>query len=148
MPTTTYMVVDPRLDHSIRIPRPDLTVALGIPNACNKCHHNAAKGKRRHGPRAKVEQWYGVHRGPQHFAYAIAAGRQGKPEGREKLEALLRRKDQNAMVRASALILLSGYGAEAVQWAAVDALEDPEELVRAAAVRSLQDWSGQNWPAC
>ena len=43
------------------------------------------------------------------------------------------------MVRASALILLSSYGLEAVQWAAEDALEDPEELVRVAAVRSLQD---------
>ena len=26
MPKTTYMEVDPRLDHSIRIPRPDLSV--------------------------------------------------------------------------------------------------------------------------
>ena len=93
MPTTTYMVVDPRLDHSIRIPRPDLTVALGIPNACNKCHHDAAKGETPQWAQAKVQQWYGEHRGPEHFAYAIAAGRQGKPEGRDKLQAVLRRKD-------------------------------------------------------
>jgi len=38
MPTTTYMVVDPRHDHSFRIPRPDLSVSLGVPNACNRCH--------------------------------------------------------------------------------------------------------------
>src|SRR5690606_29142151 len=38
MPQTTYMVVDPRRDHSIRVPRPDLTVAVGSPNACNGCH--------------------------------------------------------------------------------------------------------------
>jgi tetratricopeptide (TPR) repeat protein len=38
---------------------------------------------------------------------------------------------------------LSGYGTDAVQAAAVDALEDPEELVRAAAVRSLQDQDRQ-----
>ena len=29
MPATTYMVVDPRHDHSLRIPRPDLSVKLG-----------------------------------------------------------------------------------------------------------------------
>ena len=139
MPTTTYMVVDPRLDHSIRIPRPDLTVALGIPNACNKCHHDASKGETPQWAQAKVQQWYGEHRGPEHFAYAIAAGRQGKPEGRDKLQAVLRRKDLNAMVRASALLLLSSYGLDAVRWAAEDTLEDPEELVRVAAVRSLQD---------
>lgn len=38
MPTVTYMVVDPRHDHAMRIPRPDLSVKLGTPNACNDCH--------------------------------------------------------------------------------------------------------------
>jgi len=38
MPETTYMEVDPRRDHSIRIPRPELSVALGLPNACTRCH--------------------------------------------------------------------------------------------------------------
>ena len=40
MPTTTYMVVDPRHDHSLRVPRPDLSVKFGTPNACNGCHTN------------------------------------------------------------------------------------------------------------
>jgi tetratricopeptide (TPR) repeat protein len=38
MPQTTYMAVDPRRDHSLRIPRPDLSVQLGTPNACAGCH--------------------------------------------------------------------------------------------------------------
>ncbi|WP_315852501.1 tetratricopeptide repeat protein [Roseimaritima ulvae] len=38
MPTRTYMEVDPRRDHSLRIPRPDLSVQLGTPNACSGCH--------------------------------------------------------------------------------------------------------------
>ncbi|MCC9602727.1 HEAT repeat domain-containing protein [Stieleria sp. JC731] len=38
MPETTYMEVDPRRDHSIRVPRPDLSVSLGTPNACSRCH--------------------------------------------------------------------------------------------------------------
>jgi tetratricopeptide (TPR) repeat protein len=38
MPETTYMAVDPRRDHSFRIPRPDLSVQLGTPNACSGCH--------------------------------------------------------------------------------------------------------------
>lgn len=38
MPQTTYMDVDPRRDHSFRIPRPDLSVKLGTPNACTRCH--------------------------------------------------------------------------------------------------------------
>ena len=44
MPHTTYMAVDARRDHSLRIPRPDLSVELlssdgiGPPNACSSCH--------------------------------------------------------------------------------------------------------------
>ncbi len=38
MPSTTYMEVDPRRDHSLRVPRPDLSVAFGTPNACSACH--------------------------------------------------------------------------------------------------------------
>ena len=40
MPETSYMVVDPRRDHSFRIPRPDLTIKLSVPNACNRCHED------------------------------------------------------------------------------------------------------------
>ena len=40
MPETTYMGVDPRRDHSMRIPRPDLSVVMGTPNACNQCHQD------------------------------------------------------------------------------------------------------------
>lgn len=38
MPHRTYMEVDPRRDHSLRVPRPDLSIKLGTPNACSGCH--------------------------------------------------------------------------------------------------------------
>ncbi len=38
MPATTYMSIDPRRDHSLRIPRPDLSLGAGTPNACTGCH--------------------------------------------------------------------------------------------------------------
>jgi len=38
MPEKHYMVVDPRRDHSFRVPRPDLSLALRTPNACTDCH--------------------------------------------------------------------------------------------------------------
>ena len=38
MPETPYMDVDLRADHSLRIPRPDLSVELNTPNACTACH--------------------------------------------------------------------------------------------------------------
>lgn len=43
MPSTTYMMVDARRDHSFRVPRPDLSVRLGTPNACTGCHIDSKK---------------------------------------------------------------------------------------------------------
>ena len=40
MAARTYMVVDPRRDHGFRVPRPDLSVAIGTPNACTGCHRD------------------------------------------------------------------------------------------------------------
>lgn len=43
MPTTTYMDVDARRDHGLRVPRPDLSLKFGTPNACTACHLQDAK---------------------------------------------------------------------------------------------------------
>ena len=52
MPATTYMDVDPRRDHSLRIPRPDLSVQLGTPNACVSCHIADSKLPPEHKPKS------------------------------------------------------------------------------------------------
>ncbi|MHC4451447.1 MAG: cytochrome c3 family protein [Planctomycetota bacterium] len=38
MASRLYMGNDERHDHSFRVPRPDLTVTIGVPNACTGCH--------------------------------------------------------------------------------------------------------------
>ena len=38
MPSKIYMGNDLRYDHTFRVPRPDLSVKYGTPNACNNCH--------------------------------------------------------------------------------------------------------------
>ena len=43
MAATTYMEVDSRRDHSFRVPRPDLSVQFGTPNACTGCHLETTK---------------------------------------------------------------------------------------------------------
>ena len=143
MPETKYMVVDPRRDHSIRIPRPDLTVDLGIPNACTGCHHEATEGmdekKAAAWAQEKVEAWYGPKKkGPPHFAHAIAAGRELKPEGESALAGVARHRTLPASVRASAILLLSRYGTPDADAPAIAGLEDEEALIRAASARALE----------
>jgi tetratricopeptide (TPR) repeat protein len=43
MPVTNYMEVHGRRDHSLRVPRPDVSVELGTSNACTGCHLDQKK---------------------------------------------------------------------------------------------------------
>src|SRR5260370_10996922 len=70
MPVSTYMVIDKRHDHSLRIPRPDLSVKLGTPNACNNCHAN----KSPQWAAEAIERWHGpTRKGFQNYAEALHA---------------------------------------------------------------------------
>jgi predicted CXXCH cytochrome family protein len=62
MPARTYMVVDPRRDHRLAIPRPDLSDLLGTPNPCTCCHTDrtnswAADSLRKRKGTAPAETW-------------------------------------------------------------------------------------------
>ena len=71
MPARTYMVIDPRHDHSMRIPRPDLSVKLGTPNACNYCHVD----KSAQWAAEAVDRWFGPnHKGFQNLCRRISGG--------------------------------------------------------------------------
>jgi tetratricopeptide (TPR) repeat protein len=131
MSTETYMVVDPRHDHSFRIPRPDLSVALGVPNACNKCHTDrsaqwAAGAIRTHYPEPRP--------GLQGFAEAFAAADANDPAATIALTQVVANNDESAIARASALRRLARTPGETSISAAEAALEDPSPLVRLAAV--------------
>ena len=136
MPATNYMVVDPRRDHSLRVPRPDLSVRLGTPNACNRCHHE--EGETTQWAAEKVVEWYGPKRPDDpHYAPAIAAGRSETRDARSQLDQLLRRPKTPAIVRATAVALLGHSPDPDASSATTQALTDPDPLARTAAARSL-----------
>jgi len=130
-PARVYMVVDPRRDHSFRIPRPDVSIAIGTPNACTGCH---AKQSAKWAADA-VAKWYGPgRRQEQHYGIALDAGRRGKTGAVPELIALVEDRSQPAIVRATALDLLSRYPGRLVQSALQRNLGDEDPLVRRAAV--------------
>jgi tetratricopeptide (TPR) repeat protein len=129
MPSRNYMVVDPRRDHSFRVPRPDLSVRLGTPNACTMCHAEKTDAW----AAAQVKTWYPDGRsGTPHYAEALAAGRAGGADAADRLVALALNVDQPAIVRATALDLLRGFGPAAAD-ATQALLADPAPLVRRSA---------------
>src|ERR1019366_7944551 len=134
MPTKTYMVVHDRRDHSMRVPRPDLSVSIGTPNACNQCHTDrptewSAKA---------VATWHPNGRQKQtHYGTALHAGRTGAVDAESQLDRLILDKSQPAIARSSGLLLLPRYASKASEPAIKSAIGDPDPLVRMAMARAL-----------
>ena len=135
MPTTTYMVVDPRHDHSLRIPRPDLSVTLGTPNACNNCHTKQTP----QWAADAIRGWNGgrTPEGFQRFGTALHAGIAGGPGTRGALLTLIDDPAQPALVRASAIDRLRPWMTPGMLPAVSRALNDPDPSVRLAAVENI-----------
>lgn len=141
MPERTYMVVDPRRDHSIRVPRPDLSVLHGTPNACTQCHAD----KPAKWAADAVASWRGESAPPQkdHWTAAIAAGRSGAPEARRLLVAAVRRSEWPGIVRATAARLLGAHDGDDVRRELAAALRDEDPVVRFGAASGLGDHEGR-----
>lgn len=135
MPGRIYMGNDYRPDHSLRVPRPDLSIALGTPNACNQvsCHTD----KDAQWSEGYMTQWYGTSRKP-HYGTVFAAGRERCPEAEAGLIRLLGDALSPVMVRATAASLLGSYYSGASGQALEQALDDEEALIRHAAVTALE----------
>jgi predicted CXXCH cytochrome family protein len=134
MPAKNYMVVDARRDHGIRVPRPDLSVALGTPNACGQCHADRPAAW----AAATVAGWYpGGRQTIPHYGMALHAGRVGAEDAERQLDRLIRDQSQPAIARASDLPLLMPYASPASEPAIEAAIADPNPLVRAAVPRAL-----------
>src|SRR5690606_36057128 len=132
MPERTYMSVDPRRDHSFRIPRPDLSVATAAPNACTNCHadRDAAWAA------SVLRQQFSSDAADRlHFATVLSAGRAGAANA--ELAAAAGNLAFPDIARATALSLLRPPGTTAAGEAVQEGLRDAYPLVRIAALRSL-----------
>lgn len=135
MPSRTYMVVDVRRDHSFRVPRPDLSLQFGTPNACNQCH----KDKTVKWAADAVVKWYGPDRRQEpHFVEAIDAGRRGLAQAETALASLIAAPRQPGIARATAVSMLPAYLSPRSLPALQAALGDNDALVRSAGVRALE----------
>ena len=134
MPERPYMVVDWRADHSLRVPRPDLTLEIGTPNACaaSGCHEDETD----QWSADYYTEWYGKAK-RSHYGTTLAAGRDGAPGAGAELIRLAGDPLYPTLVRATALGLLQRYpGAEATR-AINAALQDEEALIRYTAATAL-----------
>ena len=134
MPGRNYMVVHFRRDHSLRVPRPDLSEKIGTPNACMQsgCHDDKPLAWSVHAYR----KWYGETSKP-HYGTVIAAAREHRPEARNPLLQLAADHLRPAIVRATALDLLWAYPGEDTAKLYVESLVDEDALIRRTAVNRI-----------
>jgi tetratricopeptide (TPR) repeat protein len=139
MASRTYMGVDDRRDHSFRVPRPDLSVEIGTPNACNGCHDDESVAW----AATRVAEWVGTDKALRpHIGVAIAAGRKGGAN--PVLADTSANRDFHAIGRATALTLFAPPFNDADFQAVVSALGDADPLMRIAALRTLRGYPAEN----
>lgn len=123
MPETTYMVVDPRRDHSIRIPRPDLSLQHKTPNACNQCHTD------------KSTSWAAKHFGVLYPSPTSSPALLGA----RPLQAA-QNTQLSAIARASLLAGFSEAPSQPRLGVLQSQLQSPEPIIRLGAVAGLQSY--------
>jgi len=138
MPEQVYMGVDWRADHSIRVPRPDLTQEIGVPNACGQsgCHDDQTV----EWSADAYTNWYGTSRKP-HFGTLFAAARSGDPAAEDGLHALIEDELHPVLVRATAIDELRAYPGERTDRVLRQALTNEEVLIRQTAVTAMSGGS-------
>jgi len=133
MPGRLYMGNDYRRDHSFRIPRPDLSVAHGTPNACNDCHSKESADW----AAEKVVGWFGPERAA-HFSEILTAAASQPNDSIEPLVSLLNDLSQPAIARATAASLLTpAISLPVVERAMTSATNDQSALLRTISVQAL-----------
>jgi predicted CXXCH cytochrome family protein len=133
MPSRTYMVVDDRRDHSFRVPEPRLSRQLGVPNACNQCHED------------RDPQWaadalagWGVGAETRASHAAVLAGAwAGRTAALPALLALAGDDQKPAILRASAVLASGNFPIRDTLASIAQVLYSDDNLVRTAAVRTL-----------
>jgi predicted CXXCH cytochrome family protein len=173
MPSRTYMAIDGRRDHSLRVPRPDLSEALASPDACSSCH----SGRTAKWAADAMDRWYGAgwRNRPEDGSTLRSSATRGalaapallalaadsshpaivrataatlaeplvRPDALAQVQALL--ADPDSLVRLAALGVIEPFPASTRTAAAAPLLSDPRRGVRIEAARLLANASPESF---
>ncbi len=135
MPTQKYMVVHDRLDHSIRVPRPDLATATGAPDACTMCHTD----RKPEWAAAAMDGWYAPtwRKRPQ-WGPTLAAGMTQGAKAIPSLMSMAQDSSMPGIVRATAATIAAGGMRPEYSPVAQTLLADSDPTVRLAGLRLFE----------
>ena len=135
MPSQIYMGVDARRDHSMRIPRPDISLSIGSPNACTQCHEDKSDAWA-----YDALQTWGVNGRFTDLSLAKArhSADRGDMRALPTLESVVADNSQSDLMRASIIEQLGNLGSRQLPNAAAMLLRSDSPVLRASAVRALR----------
>ena len=140
MPGKIYMGNDLRHDHSFRVPRPDLTVKYGTPNACATCHSNRTA----QWSADAVVKWYGANRA-YHFADDLIPGSKVDANSEAHLIKLIRDTAVPNIIKATAAHYLGSIPTQNSLSTLISSLRHTDAQVRYRSLRSLTDFDPEAW---
>ncbi|HKJ16255.1 MAG TPA: tetratricopeptide repeat protein, partial [Xanthomonadales bacterium] len=135
MSQETYMVVDPRRDHSMRNPYPPLSASTGVPNACNQCHAGTSV---EWAVSAFNEMFPQASPPSQDWVVAFHQARNGLPQAELSLVRIAADVEKPDIARATAVIELDDYLSPISGQMLEEALKDESALVRIGSLRTLE----------
>ncbi|WP_304197048.1 tetratricopeptide repeat protein [Flavobacterium alvei] len=140
MPGKYYMGNDYRHDHSFRVPRPDLSVKYGTPNACSNCH----KDKSEKVLADAIVKWYGPKR-KYHFAEDLIPGSKQDANSEKHLTKLISNQFVPKIIKATATFYLANIQTETSLNTLLARLASKEAQIRYRALRSLASFPSDRW---
>ena len=119
----------------MRIPRPDLSEALGSPNACIQCHQDQTDAW----AAEAVKAWgHEPHQIAPSVGELFSEARRGAPDSIRALAALALNMDTNGIWRASATEQLGLQGFSGLEALIARQVESRDPIIRASAVRASE----------
>lgn len=140
MPGKVYMGNDLRHDHSFRVPRPDLSVKYGTPNACSNCH----KDKSEKVLADAIIKWYGPKR-KYHFADDLIPGSRLDANSEKHLTNLIDNKFVPKIIKATATFYLGSIPTQSSLKTVLARLTSKDAQIRYRALRSLASFPVESW---
>ncbi|MDA8814920.1 multiheme c-type cytochrome [Luminiphilus sp.] len=135
MPSQVYMGVDARRDHSMRIPRPGVSLSTGSPNACTQCHEDRTDSW----AYDTLQQW-GVGTDFQELSLVKArvSADRGDVRSLPTLESVVTDDERSPLMRASLIEQLGNLGSRQLPSLTAMLLRADAPELRASAVRATR----------
>jgi tetratricopeptide (TPR) repeat protein len=140
MPGKLYMGNDLRHDHSFRVPRPDLSVKYGTPNACSNCH----KDKSEKVLADAIIKWYGPKR-KYHFAEDLIPGSRLDGNSEKHLTNIIDNEFVPKIIKATATFYLGSIQTQTSLNTILSRLASKDAQIRYRALKSLASFPADSW---